>query len=88
MAAALITTATNKLLYYFAAYTNPFERHDSFKTWHKLVILLHSDHNNKSDTASGKALLLGYLRESSCNFCSSSRQGVGVCPKACSAFSL
>ncbi|KAL0041478.1 hypothetical protein WJX79_004916 [Trebouxia sp. C0005] len=27
VAAALITTATNKLLYYFAAYTNPFERH-------------------------------------------------------------
>ena len=26
VAAALITTATNKLLYYFALYTNPLER--------------------------------------------------------------
>ena len=29
VAAALITTVTNKLLYYFAAFTNPLERYVS-----------------------------------------------------------
>jgi len=83
VAAAFITTVTNKLLYYFAAFTNPFERHASLKSWRKLVILFPSDCNHKSDTASGKALLLGFSNESLRSFCFINQQGAGMCPKAC-----
>jgi len=79
VAAAFITTVTNKLLYYFAAFTNPFERHASFESCRKLVIPSPPQVwkcIRQSLIAFGKALLHGFHVESVPSFCPISCQSV------------